>query len=193
MPISTLSICKCTMLFFCYLTKWLWNAKVQVFILGDMRGGFSLNSSKNSLLAWTGHSPWTACPRLSWVMACVSAELATSRRWKASFPQLSTPVFDAEIPDPASSGMDWNPEVFHPFLQYSHNSSYTHTTDLRAPCESRLTKLINLVRALYCSLSLLSSTKGQCIKNIIWKTTVAVTASWFLVLAIKLVTTACWC
>lgn len=81
--------------------------------LGGMRGGLSLKKLKNSMLAWTGPSLWTASPRVYWVMFSISTELATRRR-EPTFPQLSTPAFDAEIPDPASTGTSWNPEVFQP-------------------------------------------------------------------------------
>lgn len=159
-----------------------------------MRGGFSLKSSKNSLLAWTGHSPWTACPRLSWVMASVSAELVTRRRWKPFFPQLSTPAFDAEIPDPASSGTGWNPEVLRPSFCHTAITAATFIQQtLRVSCERGLTKLIKLKSELSTAISLYCRLlKGNEENNSIWKPTAAVTASWFLVLPIKLVTTF-WC
>lgn len=61
-PVCSLSICKYITLLFFY--KVVVKHKGESSILGGMRGGFSLKNLNNSMLAWTGPSLWTACPRV---------------------------------------------------------------------------------------------------------------------------------
>lgn len=155
--------------------------KGESFVLGGMRGGFSLKNLNNSMLA---------CPRLYWVMFNISAELAT-RRWEPSFPQLSTSAFDAEIPDPASTDTGWNPEVFPPFFYHTAITAATNIKQTSVSQERGATKLLKtVVRALYCALSLYCHLlQGKAENKSIWKPRAAITAFWFLVLATDLGTT----